>query len=206
MDGRDMWHKRNSYPGKWPNRFRDGWERCLHFTKQKNFAMYQDEVRVPMGDWKNARLRNLSETDRRRDNSRVQSGFGKKIENWVGRELAYPDNVLQLATECNNRGHSATLPVELPTWFIKLFTQSGDIILDPFIGSGTTAVAAKQLDRGCIGIELDQLCTDCSKSSPSCRSTHISGEHCGIPGSSGGREQKSSGDEHEEISIATPTF
>jgi site-specific DNA-methyltransferase (adenine-specific) len=35
-----MWHKRNSYPGKWPNRFRDGWERCLHFTKQKNFAMY----------------------------------------------------------------------------------------------------------------------------------------------------------------------
>ena len=27
-----MWHKRNSYPGKWPNRFRDAWERCLHFT------------------------------------------------------------------------------------------------------------------------------------------------------------------------------
>src|ERR1017187_4618571 len=43
-----MWHKRNCYPGKWPNRFRDGWERCLHFTKQKSFAMYQDEVRVPM--------------------------------------------------------------------------------------------------------------------------------------------------------------
>jgi hypothetical protein len=64
-----------------------------------------------MGDWKNARLRNLSETDKRRDNSRVQSGFGKKIENWVGRELAYPDNVLHLATECNNRGHSATFPL-----------------------------------------------------------------------------------------------
>ena len=30
-----IWHKRNSYPGKWPNRFRDGWERCLHFTKDK---------------------------------------------------------------------------------------------------------------------------------------------------------------------------
>ncbi len=150
-----IWHKRNSYPGKWPNRFRDAWERCLHFTKQKNFAMYQDAVRVPMGDWSQSRLRNLSDTDKRRDNSRVQSGFGKKIENWVGRELAYPDNVLHMATECANRNHSAAFPIELPTWFIKLFTQPNDIVLDPFIGSGTTAEAAIQLGRHYIGIELD---------------------------------------------------
>ena len=150
-----MWHKRNSYPGKWPNRFRDGWERCLHFTKKKHFAMYQDAVRVPMGDWKTTRLRNLSETDKRRDNSRVQSGFGKKIENWVGRELAYPDNVLHLATECGNQGHSAAFPFELPAWFIKLFTKPDDMVLDPFIGSGTTAVAAKQLGRRCMGIEIN---------------------------------------------------
>lgn len=150
-----IWHKRNSYPGKWPNRFRDGWERCLHFTKDKHFAMYQDAVRVPMGDWSQSRLRNLSETDRRRDNSRVQSGFGKKIENWVGRELAYPDNVLYLATECSNQGHSATFPVELPSWFIKLFTLPGDVVLDPFVGSGTTAVAARQSGRRCIGIDIN---------------------------------------------------
>ena len=150
-----IWHKKNCYPGKWPNRFRDAWERCLHFTLNKDFAMYQDAVRVPMGDWKNSRLKNLSDTDMQRDNSRVQSGFGKRIANWVGRNWAYPTNVLHLATECNNKNHSATFPVDLPSWFIKLFTQPGDIVLDPFIGSGTTALACAQLDRHYVGIEIN---------------------------------------------------
>lgn len=150
-----IWHKRNCYPGKWPNRFRDAWERCIHFTKQKSFAMYQTEVMVPMGDWKNSRLQNLSETDQRRDNSKVLSGFGKNISNWIGREMAYPTNVLHLATECGNKNHSAAFPVELPSWFIKLFTQPGDLVLDPFMGSGTTAVAAQQLDRLYVGTELN---------------------------------------------------
>lgn len=150
-----IWHKRNTAPGKWPNRFRDSWERCLHFTKGRQFAMYQDAVMVPMGEWRHARLRNLSATDRTRDNSRVRSGFGKKVENWVGRDMAYPTNVLHLATECGNKNHSATFPVALPAWFIKLFTQPGDVVLDPFMGSGTTAVAAAQLGRVYVGIEQD---------------------------------------------------
>lgn len=150
-----IWHKKNCYPGKWPNRFRDAWERCIHFTRQKDFAMYQDAVMVPMGDWKESRLRNLSETDMRRDDSKVQSGFGKNISNWVGRDKAYPTNVLNLATECANRNHSAAFPVDLPSWFIKLFTQENDIVLDPFIGSGTTAIACIQNERKYIGIDLN---------------------------------------------------
>ena len=151
-----MWHKKNSYPGKWPNRFRDAWERLLHFNKNRRFKMNQEDVMVPMGDWTNNRLVNLSETDRVRDESRVGSGFGKRIENWVGRELAYPTNVLHMATECGNRSHSAAFPKPLPTWFIRLFTDPDDVVLDPFIGSGTTAFAALELGRKAIGIEINE--------------------------------------------------
>ena len=150
-----IWHKKNCYPGKWPNRFRDSWERCLQFNKQRTFSMYQDNVMAPMGDWSRSRLRKLSDTDQRRDESRVASGFGKNVSNWVGRELAYPTNVLHLATETRNRTHSATFPLALPQWFIKLFTQEGDLVLDPFLGSGTTAVAAQSLGRYYVGIEKE---------------------------------------------------
>jgi DNA modification methylase len=149
-----IWHKKNCYPGKWPNRFRDAWERCLHFTRQKQFKMFQEAVRVPTGEWAKSRLRNLSETDRTRDESRVGSGFGKKIENWIGRDLAYPTNVLHMATECGNRSHSAAFPQALPKWFIRLFTEAGDCVLDPFMGSGTSVFAALALERNAIGIEL----------------------------------------------------
>lgn len=149
-----LWHKKNCAPGKWPNRFRDSWERCLHFTKQKKFKMNQEAVMVPTGDWAKSRLKKLSENDSRRFNSQVGSGFGKNIANWVGREKAYPSNVLHLATECGNKSHSAAFPKELPAWFIKLFTDENDLVLDPFAGSGTTCVAALELKRHFVGIEL----------------------------------------------------
>ncbi|MCB9450328.1 MAG: site-specific DNA-methyltransferase [Anaerolineaceae bacterium] len=151
-----IWHKKNSYPGKWPNRFRDSWERCLQFNKERKFNMYQEAVMVPMGDWAKARLKNLSETDQIRDTSRVESGFGKNVSNWVGRDKAYPTNVLHLATECSNKNHSAAFPSALPEWFVKLFTVEDDVVLDPFVGSGTTAIVTKELGRQYIGIEVEE--------------------------------------------------
>ena len=149
-----VWHKKNCYPGKWPNRFRDAWERLLQFNKQRKFKMNQESVMVPVGDWYENRMRNLSETDRVRDESKVGSGFGKKVENWLGRDMVYPTNVLHGATECGNRRHSAVFPHWLPEWFIELFTDPGDTVLDPFAGSGTTIFAALDMGRNAIGIEI----------------------------------------------------
>ncbi len=89
-----------------------------------------------------------------RDQSRVGSGFGKRVANWIHRETVYPTNVLHLATETKNRRHSAVFPEALPEWFIKLFTQEGNTVLDPFMGSGTTIKVARRMNRRGIGIEI----------------------------------------------------
>lgn len=150
-----IWNKKNCYPGKWPNRFRDAWEPCLQFNKAKKFKMYHGAVMVPIGDWAKKRLKNLNHTDHIRDKSKTNSGFGRNVSNWIGRDLVYPTNVLNFATECGYKNHSATYPVELPDWFIRLFTASGDVVLDPFMGSGTTPIAAKKNERHFIGIDKE---------------------------------------------------
>ena len=155
-----IWHKKNCYPGKWPNRFRDSWERLLHFTLSKEFVMNQEAVMVEMGEWAETRLRSLSDSDRKRDLSRAENGFGKRVASWVGRDKAYPTNVLHLATECGYQGHPATFPLALPTWFVKLFTNEGDLVLDPFAGSGTTLLASYRLGRRSVGIDtLEEYCS-----------------------------------------------
>ena len=53
-------------------------------------------------------------------------------------------------------GHPAPFPVELPERFINLFTYKDDLILDPFMGSGSTALAAKKLNRKYIGYEINK--------------------------------------------------
>ena len=159
-----IWRKNTSFPGRWSNRFRDAWERCLHFTKNTEFKMNQEAVMVPMGDWAKSRfmknngtvkkkVRELAKADRIRRTSNSKSGLARNVSKWINRDMVFPDNVLEFAVVNNNKKHSAAFPDTLPEWFIKLFTDTGDVVLDPFIGSGTTAISAIKLDRHYIGIE-----------------------------------------------------
>jgi len=70
--------------------------------------------------------------------------------------LELTKSIWQFPTESASRvGHPAPFPVELPRRLIELYTFEGDVILDPFIGSGTTAIAALETDRHYVGYELN---------------------------------------------------
>ncbi len=162
------WYKKNSFPGKWSNRFRDSWERCLHFTKSADFKMYQDEVKVPIGDWAEKRFKSMTEKDFVRYISKNNTHLARNVSNWLDRKKVYPHNVLvfeeehrlylsnvmESAVDGTSKNHSAIFPIELPSWFIRVFSKEGNVILDPFLGSGTTSVAAVLHNRNYIGTEI----------------------------------------------------
>lgn len=150
-----IWHKPNAFVGLWRNRFRDAWERCLQFNKSKVFKMNQEAVKRPVGNWRDKRRKTLCENDLKRTKSKTGSGFAKKMANLVEHDMVLPSNVLFLATVCHDKGHSAAFPKALPEFFVKLFSDPGDLVLDPFVGSGTTCVVAKGLGRRFIGIDSD---------------------------------------------------
>lgn len=87
-----------------------------------------------------------------------------KRPNWKGRKstisreefLEWTKSVWSFPAESATRvGHPAPFPVELPLRLIKLYTFEGEVVLDPFMGSGTTAIAALQTNRYFIGYEVE---------------------------------------------------
>ena len=148
-----IWVKPNAMPGYWPNRLRDEWEYCFHMTKQAKFAMYQDAVKQSIGDWAEKRLAKLTGKSNGRHNSENNSGFGRDLRKWVGKDYVLPGNTVRVPLVGKNMGHPAAFPVGLPKFFITLFTKPGDTVLDPFAGSGSTGLAAEELDRSVVLID-----------------------------------------------------
>lgn len=151
-----LWIKPNAMPGYWKNRLRDEWEYCFHMTKRADFAMYQDAVRRPIGNWTEKRLAKLTGKSVGRHNSENNSGFGRDLRYWLDKETVLPGNTVSVPLVGKNMEHPAAFPVGLPEFFVRLFTKEGDMILDPFAGSGTTGVAAEKLSRNVVLIDSER--------------------------------------------------
>lgn len=144
-----IWYKKTPMPGKWPNRFRDAWERLLHFTITKDFKMNQEAVMVPS---------RYDKKDSNRKNKRItyeNTKFGINRSRFHEKDMSYPSNVLFLAGSMKKHGHGAPFPEGIPEFFIKLLTDEGDTVLDPFSGTHTTFHVAKRLGRIPIGMEIN---------------------------------------------------
>lgn len=88
------------------------------------------------------------------------SRSGKGRVNTIGREefMEWTKSVWSMSTQsARSVGHPAPFPIELPARLIQLYTFAGDVVLDPFMGSGSTAIAARQAGRTWVGYETDAV-------------------------------------------------
>lgn len=172
-----IWHKTNPMPGYWPTRLRDGWEYCFHLAKSRKPYMNQDNVRKPIGNWTESRLKNLGENDLSRHNSANDSGFGRDVSKWVGKKTVLPSNVLSMAVVGKNKGHPAVFPLDLPLFFIKLLCPEGGLVVDPFGGSGTTGVASLLVGRNSVIIDNNpDYCKEAVERLTSEGKAHVNGK------------------------------
>lgn len=84
-----------------------------------------------------------------------KAGNKEKIDITKEEFLEFTTNCWFFAPETNRR-HPAPFPIQLPYRLIKLYTYQDDIVLDPFVGSGTSALVALKLNRRFIGFEISQ--------------------------------------------------
>lgn len=151
-----IWTKTNPYPTGNKKRLKDGFEYCYHFTKGNKYKFFPKNCLVPANQkWlkDNLRRKNKGKHDVKND-----SGLNMSIR--TCNNMVRPSNVISLPTNTTNTKHPATFHIGLPQFFIKLMTNKGDLVLDPFIGSGTTAMACLEEGRNFLGFDSSQEYVD----------------------------------------------
>ena len=144
--------QRPAPPGRWPSRFKNGWEPVFHFSKNREIrfnpndvSMHSDNIPAKSSDVG----ANLDGPNGKHWNLSKKSAPG----------MALPSNVVCVSGVESGTGHPAAYPVSLPEFFIRAYSDEGDIVFDPFMGSGTTMIAAEKTNRRGFGCEISpQYC------------------------------------------------
>lgn len=141
--------RRHTAPGRWSNRLKNGFEPVYQFTKAGHGGKFTPE----RGGYQSAAVMQSAKANGgARDTS--TNGTYYNLSEVTKAGLALPDNVVEAFGVETGLGHSAMFPVGLPAFFIGIFTDPGDVVIEPFTGSGTTMVAAEDAGRLCYGMEL----------------------------------------------------
>ncbi|HLI41769.1 MAG TPA: site-specific DNA-methyltransferase [Streptosporangiaceae bacterium] len=150
-----IWAKPNAVPGRYGPRTKDAFEYVYAFAKGLKPYFDLDAIRVPYRT-------TPGEIDRRRldrlGRRNTDAGFGRDRTKTYLLGGADPGNVVSVPQTYNQHrgagGHTAAMPEGLAEFFIKACSPPGGVVLDPFAGSGTTAVVARRLGRRVGGLEI----------------------------------------------------
>jgi hypothetical protein len=157
------WRKTdNGVPGGWGNRFKNAFEGVYHFSRQGEIKFRPEAVSHASDDCfdyspnnpKSTSGSGLLGTGAR--GAAADGGKNQVSDDSEGRHtgLARPSNVIECKSESGQGSHSAPFPRALVEFFVLAFTDAGDVVFDPFMGSGTTMAAAEVLGRVGYGSEI----------------------------------------------------
>ena len=148
--------KRNGIPQRVVRRFKNQFEPIYQFVLGE-WKFRPEDVRHHSKKVPQAMGKGAGDT-----NAARRQGKQSAVEpNEVLEGMAYPGNrISPFSSAGQATGHPASFPASLPSFFIQAFSDSSDIVYDPFLGSGSTLIAAEQLGRRCYGMEISPAYCD----------------------------------------------
>lgn len=148
----EIWVKENPVPTGLRVACQDAYEQNLWFSKAPKWTIDIDAIRRP---YESHSVKTYGEYEYKpRSNGNTYIRKNKKIKpHPIG---ALPKNIISGGVSSKIINHQATQPLYLPDKYIKACTKQGDLIVDPWMGSGTTGFAALSLGRKFIGFDIVQ--------------------------------------------------
>ena len=160
------WRKTdNGVPGGWGNRFKNAWEPVFHFSRHPEIKFRPKavgHVSEDCFDYSPNNPKSTSGSGLLGTGARGAAAGQPEASDEDGRftGVARPSNVVEVKSESGQGSHSAPFPRALVEFFVKAFSDPGDVVFDPFLGSGTTLAAAQVLERIGYGVEISPAYCD----------------------------------------------